>query len=90
MVFKPFKPPLIRKTPQPSTEPTEDRDYSAKKPRLHNEDASDAISQGPKLPLGTRKPLAQVKNIGKEAAAETAPETTSNDVHDERYFDALW
>ncbi|KAL4895630.1 SNF2 family N-terminal domain-containing protein [Aspergillus ambiguus] len=74
MVFKPFKPPLIRKLPQSSpntsTATHADRDNNgppAKKPRLDE-----------------RKPLVQVKNLAE------SPERSSPDATQARYFNVLW
>ncbi|KAJ6160419.1 hypothetical protein N7470_003815 [Penicillium chermesinum] len=81
MVFKPFKPPLIRKQESSTVE-----DPPAKKPRLDNT----AASEEARSPRG-RKPLLQVRNVGKDSApnAASAAEPISL-VGDERFFNALW
>lgn len=100
MVFKPFKPPLIRKPqPQPlpsneiGTEPapretitiTDDQDAPpAKKPRLQTESAP-------------RRPLLQVRNQGGLGGGENEKDngekkTTGDGDKDggERFFNVLW
>lgn len=97
MVFKPFRPPLIRKPPQQSSsssnetasrEPitiTDDQDAPAppaKKPRLQRDS----------LP---RKLLLQVKNQGAVAGGEDEEkEKDKNGLEDgsggERFFNVLW
>ncbi|PLB48175.1 hypothetical protein P170DRAFT_386497 [Aspergillus steynii IBT 23096] len=82
MVFKPFKPPLIRKPSEPTTvESTlsknrpESSGPPAKKQRVHQEHSAE-----------NRKPLVQVKNI------PGPPEESQNgdNLKGERYFNVLW
>ncbi|KAE8144545.1 SNF2 family N-terminal domain-containing protein [Aspergillus avenaceus] len=89
MVFKPFKPPLIRKPSQnlnPSPETTADSSDNygppAKKPRLGQERATDTTTL---LTGSNRPPLAQVNNVGK-----LADDHKDSGLVDERYFNALW
>ncbi|CAL5866960.1 uncharacterized protein PFLUO_LOCUS1172 [Penicillium psychrofluorescens] len=84
MVFKPFKPPLIRTATEAS-----DHEPLAKKPRLHKEDAAEAASQRAKPASGPRKPLLQVKNIGKDGTDSTDL-ASRHGAPGERYFNALW
>lgn len=92
MVFKPFKPPFIRNTLSATPTLTEKHDRPSKKPRVRKEDAaSDATSQRPTIPVVARKPLVQVKNVGKDTFSEAVNEPTAkDDTSDERYFIALW
>lgn len=87
MVFKPFKPPLIRKAPESSDEKLssgaavadgadDDATPPTKKPRLGEISGVD----------GERKPLVQVKNSG---VRDHGSESVSED-NPERYFNALW
>ncbi|GES59517.1 DNA-dependent ATPase [Aspergillus terreus] len=75
MVFKPFKPPLLRKPLQPSS--------NASPSATH----TDRDSHGPptkKPRLDERKPLVQVENLS------GSPETNTNDSVQSRYFNVLW
>ncbi|KAJ6111134.1 DNA repair and recombination protein [Penicillium sp. IBT 16267x] len=87
MVFKPFKPPLIRK-PE-TTEPAQEKDTSSKAP-VQQEDAAPGPETRP-TPSGVRKPLHQVRNVGKESGGKVTPATAAVKlVGDERFFNALW
>ncbi|KAJ5091177.1 hypothetical protein NUU61_006047 [Penicillium alfredii] len=88
MVFKPFKPPLIKKPSQPSNGNGE-QDHPAKKPRLHKDDPAPDVETRPAI--GNRKPLLQVRNRGKETTTNSTSELPSrNVVPGERYFNVLW
>lgn len=90
MVFKPFKPPLIRKPESSSTEKTHEEAHTAKKPRLQEDDAAVNIETRPAT-LTSRKPLLQVQNVGKDAAVKPQPGSFSKeDATYERFFNALW
>lgn len=86
MVFKPFKPPLIRKA-QPAEEPEEDQEHPTKKPRLSKETPASNSDARPTPTLESRKPLLQVSN-GKDSTvkATSGPQFFG----DERFFNALW
>ena len=86
MVFKPFKPPLIRK-PESKTEPTDDPEHLSKKPRLSKDVPATNHETQPASTLGGRKPLHQVKN-GKKTTVK--PASDPQFVGDERFFNALW
>jgi DNA repair and recombination protein RAD54B len=89
MVFKPFKPPLIRK-PEQLTETTDANDHPAKKPRLGKDEATSEPHSRPTPTLG-RKPLLQVRNIGKDSTAKTTNGASNKeDASFERFFNALW
>jgi hypothetical protein len=89
MVFKPFKPPLIRK-PEQLTEATDANDHLAKKPRLVKDEATSEPQPRPTSTLG-RKPLLQVKNIGKGSTPNTTNGSVNKeDASFERFFNALW
>ncbi|KAA8651567.1 hypothetical protein EYZ11_006541 [Aspergillus tanneri] len=82
MVFKPFKPPLIRKPSLPATStsiPSKNLPESdvppAKKQRVNPECATD-----------DRKPLVQVKNIGRMSDDKS----NGADATGEKYFNVLW
>ncbi|PKX93818.1 DEAD/DEAH box helicase [Aspergillus novofumigatus IBT 16806] len=92
MVFKPFKPPLIRKQPNPSvSDPppasgaSEHREPPAKKQRLNPEISAhgDSLSRSYTL---SRKPLQQVINAG----SSSSESTTGDDPHGDRYYNVLW
>lgn len=87
MVFKPFKPPLIRK---PETaQPAQEQDASSKV-LLQQEDAAPEPKTRP-TPSGVRKPLHQVRNVGKESGEKVTPVTEPIKlVGDEKFFNALW
>ncbi|OQE17600.1 hypothetical protein PENSTE_c020G06066 [Penicillium steckii] len=90
MVFKPFKPPLIRKPESSSTEKTHEEAHTAKKPRLQEDDAAVNIETRPAT-LTSRKPLLKVQNVGKDAAVKPQPGSFSKeDATYERFFNALW
>lgn len=91
MVFKPFKPPLIRK-PEPTKEPDQanDQEHPTKKPRLQKEDQSGDPETRPTV-LASRKPLLQVQNVGKDSSVKPPPGGVSKeDASFERFFNALW
>lgn len=82
MVFKPFKPPLIRKPSQPleststpSKAISESDGPPAKKQRVHQLHTAE-----------NRKPLLQVKNT----PGSSEEKTIENDPKAERYFNVLW
>ncbi|KAE8160701.1 SNF2 family N-terminal domain-containing protein [Aspergillus tamarii] len=90
MVFKPFKPPLIRKNAKDSETksdlPIDTRDNHgppAKRPRLHQDRTVD--STGPPVRTG-RKPLVQVSNIGESVDDNVKDDESAG----ERYFNVLW
>ncbi|GMF71395.1 unnamed protein product [Aspergillus oryzae] len=89
MVFKPFKPPLIRKNTQASnTKPDlpidtlDNHGPPAKRPRLHQECTVD--SAGPSMRT-ERKPLVQVSNT-----CESGDDNVKDESAGERYFNVLW
>lgn len=90
MVFKPFKPPLMRNSVSNPIEITDEPERPAKKARIEDEDSAGVPSTN-STPLGNRKPLLQVgnrevKNTKEVSAAELHKDGTS----DERYFNVLW
>jgi DNA repair and recombination protein RAD54B len=87
MVFKPFKPPLIRKA-EATTGNTEVSDHPAKKARVEKEELAPADTR-PSPSLGARKPLVQVKN-GKEPLKKSSKKAAPQAGAGERYFNALW
>ncbi|KAJ5359178.1 DNA repair and recombination protein [Penicillium cataractarum] len=90
MVFKPFKPPLIRK-PEQSTETADANDHPTKKPRLVKDEATSETQTRPTPTLGSRKPLLQVRNIGKDSTAKEINESVAKeDASFERFFNVLW
>ncbi len=90
MVFKPFKPPLIRK-PDQSTETTDTNAHPAKKPRLVKDEATPEPQTRPTPTPGSRKPLLQVRNIGKDSTVKaTNGFATKQDATFERFFNVLW
>lgn len=83
MVFKPFKPPLMRKPTVPSTTDTDrpaDTAPPLKKPRLSDEHKGSAGE-------ASRKPLVQVRNVRE---LHHPGKDISVDLTDDRYFNALW
>lgn len=76
MVFKPFKPPLIRKQSQSDPTPP------AKKQRLSKDDANS--SQIPDTERD-RKPLLQLKN-----PSETDGCIQPDNESEEKYYNVLW
>ncbi|KAJ5099919.1 DNA repair and recombination protein [Penicillium argentinense] len=90
MVFKPFKPPLIRKPEHATEKPAgEDQEHPAKKPRLQKDDSVIELETRPGA--ASRKPLLQVKNVGKDSAVKPTPAIISKeDATFERFFNALW
>ncbi|CAG8425657.1 unnamed protein product [Penicillium salamii] len=87
MVFKPFKPPLMRNNVSNPIEITDEPSPPAKKPRLDNEPAPVAQS----TPLANRKPLLQVSNRGAETTKqESSDGQPKDDKSDEKYFNVLW
>ncbi|KAL3471451.1 SNF2 family N-terminal domain-containing protein [Aspergillus californicus] len=104
MVFKPFKPPTIRKPAQildvktetsPQTPVTHDGP-PAKKPRL-SDDANDANDAGStrRAVGGYRKPLLQVRNVGGTVLAGGGGDggdtgDGEGDSRGEKYFNVLW
>jgi len=90
MVFKPFKPPLIRKPETSSVEKGNEETHTAKKPRLQEPDAT-VHSETRPTTLTSRKPLLQVQNVGKDATAKAQSGSFSKeDATYERFFNALW
>ncbi|KAJ5259301.1 DNA repair and recombination protein [Penicillium angulare] len=89
MVFKPFKPPLIRK---PQAEgATEDQDSSTLKPNSQKEEQTSTSGTGTTPALGARKPLLQVRNVGKDSGAQATPGSQPiRLVGDERFYNVLW
>ena len=86
MVFKPFKPPLIRK-PE-TTESSQEKDTSSKAPQ--QEDSAPG-TETRSTPSGVRKPLHQVRNVGKESGGQVTPAPEAIKlVGDEKFFNALW
>lgn len=80
MVFKPFKPPLIRKPQQPDSNPdTSDKGPPPKKQRLS--DDADQLAGSRK----ERKPLLQLKNTN-----DTEGILGRDNGSVERYYNALW
>ncbi|KAJ5912392.1 DNA repair and recombination protein [Penicillium tannophilum] len=87
MVFKPFKSPLIRK-PE-TTQPAQEQDTSSKA-HVHQEGAAPGPETRP-TPSGVRKPLHQVRNVGKESGEKVTPAPEAIKlVGDEKFFNALW
>ncbi|KAF7712197.1 Uncharacterized protein PECH_003965 [Penicillium ucsense] len=90
MVFKPFKPPLIRKA-DPSVQADDVTDPPAKKARLSKEEVQSEHLLPARSSPRSRKPLSQVKNVGQEGSSRA---TTLSAPHDhavfERFFNALW
>ncbi|KAJ5167419.1 DNA repair and recombination protein [Penicillium canariense] len=90
MVFKPFRPPLIGK-PQTLDETTDASGHPAKKPRLVKDEATPEDLTRPAATLGSRKPLLQVRNVGKESLAKaTSGSISKEDTTFERFFNVLW
>jgi DNA repair and recombination protein RAD54B len=92
MVFKPFKPPLIRKQPNlsvsdapPATGAPEHSEPPAKKQRLDPEITTHSNSLHPSF-TPSRKPLQQVINAG-SSSSESA---TGDDPYGDRYYNVLW
>ncbi|KAJ5642358.1 DNA repair and recombination protein [Penicillium lividum] len=84
MVFKPFKPPLIRKP-----ETTESQEQATSNNSLPKEDLAPGAKTQP-TPV-TRKPLHQAGNVGKESAGKMTPASEPIKlVGDEKFFNALW
>ncbi|PKY09091.1 putative dsDNA-dependent ATPase [Aspergillus campestris IBT 28561] len=93
MVFKPFKPPLMRKPTVPSTTDTTDGPADpapppSKKPRLSDEHKQPATET-------SRKPLVQVRNVREHhhdypVKDKNKEKDNSVDLTDDRYFNALW
>ncbi|CAG7991076.1 unnamed protein product [Penicillium olsonii] len=86
MVFKPFKPPLMRSNVSNPIEITDEPTRPVKKPRLDEEPAPAAQS----TPLANRKPLLQVSNRGADTKQETSDAQPKDDKPDEKYFNVLW
>ncbi|KAL4861016.1 hypothetical protein BDV12DRAFT_180836 [Aspergillus spectabilis] len=94
MVFKPFKPPSIRKPLQPPASNLEsskntletDDGPPAKKPRLLSQETN-AIGTRPTI-TGYRKPLLQVKNVGESTTVSGDGDGT--DSSGGKYFNVLW
>ncbi|KAJ5088591.1 DNA repair and recombination protein [Penicillium angulare] len=89
MVFKPFKPPLIRK---PQAEgATEDKESSTIKPNSQKEEQTSTSGTATTPALGARKPLLQVRNVGKDSGAQATPGSQPiRLVGDERFYNVLW
>lgn len=91
MVFKPFKPPLMRKPTVPSTTDTTDGPADpapppSKKPRLSDEHKRPTTET-------SRKPLVQVRNVREhhhDHPVKDKDKDNSVDLTDDRYFNALW
>ncbi|KAJ5362032.1 hypothetical protein N7541_002876 [Penicillium brevicompactum] len=87
MVFKPFKPPLMRNSVSNPIEITDEPSRPAKKPRLDDEPTTVAQS----TPPANRKPLLQVNNRGAESIKQESLSGQSKDeTSDEKYFNVLW
>ncbi|KAL5338463.1 SNF2 family N-terminal domain-containing protein [Aspergillus crustosus] len=94
MVFKPFKPPSIRKPlsiPAPTAGtlkeiPGIDDGPPAKKPRLLSLESS-ALKPRPTI-TGFRKPLLQVKNVGETTTVSSGGDEAIPS--EEKYFNVLW
>ncbi|RJE24401.1 hypothetical protein PHISCL_03255 [Aspergillus sclerotialis] len=85
MVFKPFKPPLIRKSQSVPTADTTDKAPPAKKQRLSNDGDQIPGTRQITEANGERKPLLQLRN------ASNVDENTANDTGtEEKYYNALW
>ena len=81
---------MIRK-PENLTDTVDVNDHPAKKPRLAKEEATSVPQSRPTPTLGSRKPLLQVRNIGKDAAPKaTNGSVSKEDASFERFFNALW
>ncbi|KAL4742214.1 SNF2 family N-terminal domain-containing protein [Aspergillus similis] len=102
MVFKPFKPLLIRKpsqpavpTPQPSINPSEiDDGPPAKRPRLLSQDTSGTGNTRTTI-ASQRKPLLQVTNVGEVSALSSGGSgdgiaNVDSSLSGVRYFNVLW
>ncbi|KAE8380629.1 SNF2 family N-terminal domain-containing protein [Aspergillus bertholletiae] len=91
MVFKPFKPPLIRKNTQDSNiksdlpiNTLDNHGPPAKRPRLHQDRT---VTNSASLSTRTgRKPLVQVSNIGEPGGGNIKDDEPT----EERYFNVLW
>ncbi|KAL4917789.1 SNF2 family N-terminal domain-containing protein [Aspergillus aurantiobrunneus] len=96
MVFKPFKPPSIRKPPQPavptpesSTKTLETSDGPPpKRPRLSSGETNGTGNTRPTI-ASYRKPLLQVRNVGEESNA-TSSGSDDTDSPGEKYYNVLW
>lgn len=85
MVFKPFKPPLIRKSqPDPKADTT-DKAPPAKKQRLSNDGDQISDTRQTTEAHGERKPLLQLRN-----ASNVDENTTHDSGTEEKYYNALW
>ncbi|KAL2871932.1 DEAD/DEAH box helicase [Aspergillus lucknowensis] len=104
MVFKPFKPPSIRKPPQAPTSNSElstrDADTSrnedgppAKRPRLLSQTATSTATPRPAI-TAPRKPLLQVRNVAEVSGGTGMAVDTSGRSGEgptgEKYFNVLW
>ncbi|EPS25487.1 hypothetical protein PDE_00420 [Penicillium oxalicum 114-2] len=90
MVFKPFKPPLIRKA-DTSLSTNDSTDPPTKRPRLSKDDVSAEQPLPSVSSPSSRKPLLQVKNVGQESSARASANPTPQDkAIYERFFNALW
>ncbi|EAW22349.1 DEAD/DEAH box helicase [Aspergillus fischeri NRRL 181] len=92
MVFKPFKPPLIRKQPNlsvsdapPASGAAEHREPQAKKQRLDPEITTHSNSLN-RSHAPSRKPLQQVINAG----SSPSESRTSDDSYGDGYYNVLW
>lgn len=87
MVFKPFKPPLMRNSVSNPIDISDEPARPTKKPRLDDEPAPVVQS----TPPVNRKPLLQVNNRGVETPKqEPLSGQTKGDPSDEKYFNVLW
>ncbi|KAI9932138.1 hypothetical protein ASPWEDRAFT_132651 [Aspergillus wentii DTO 134E9] len=88
MVFKPFKPPLIRNTlyntAQKASAPTADTDNQGPPAKKQRRDEEQTDPDLPARSNGARKPLVQVKNCGEVS------NDSKDDSSDEKYFNVLW
>ncbi|KAJ5682864.1 DsDNA-dependent ATPase (Rad54b) [Penicillium macrosclerotiorum] len=72
-------------------EATESNDHPAKKPRLLKDEIGPEDQTRPTPLPGSRKPLLQVRNIGKDSAAKAAGGVVSKEEASfERFFNVLW
>ncbi|KAL4787518.1 SNF2 family N-terminal domain-containing protein [Aspergillus varians] len=102
MVFKPFKPPSVRKPPQPAAVPNSDNPTNPpetdngprpKRPRLASQDTNDSGNTRSAV-ASHRRPLLQVRNIGKMsstvAGGAGGGRSGGADSSEEKYFNVLW
>ncbi|KAI9372411.1 SNF2 family N-terminal domain-containing protein [Aspergillus egyptiacus] len=96
MVFKPFKPPSIRKPAQPTIPSSESTATPSlgpndgpptKRPRLSQDAGVTGITRPTNTIGSRRRPLLQVKNVGESSADRDDGAGDSSEV---KYFNALW